>query len=66
MESEFMAAYKVGKMLLYVRNILWDLNVPQEAASWLYKDNDACTAMANTKKPTSCTQHMDIRYHVLC
>jgi hypothetical protein len=65
-ESEFMAAYELGKMLLYVCSILWDLNVPQEAASWLYEDNDACTAMANVQKPTSCTRHMDIRYHVLC
>jgi hypothetical protein len=65
-KSEFMAAYKLGKMVLYVRSILWDLNVPQEAASQLYKDNDVCTAMANVQKPTSCTRHMDIRYHVLC
>ncbi len=65
-ESEFMAAYKLGKMLLYVCSILWDLKVPQEAASWLYENNNACTAMANAQKPTSCTRHMDIRYHVLC
>ncbi len=65
-KSEFMAAYKLGKMLLYVRSILWDLNVPQEAASLLYKDIDACTAMANAQKPTSRTRHMDIRYHVPC
>jgi hypothetical protein len=65
-ESEFMAAYEVGKMLLYMRSILWDLDVPQEASSWLYEDNDACTAMANAQKPTSRTRHMDIRYHVLC
>ncbi len=61
-----MAAYELGKMLLYVRSILWDLNVPQEAASRLYEDNDACTAMANAQKPTSCTRHMDSHYHVLC
>ena len=65
-ESEFMAAFDLGKMLLYVRSVLWDLNVPQEAASTLYEDNDACTAMANAQKPTSRTRHMDIRYHVLC
>jgi hypothetical protein len=65
-ESEFMAAYKLGKMLLYICSILWDLNVPQEAASRLYEDNNACTAMANAQKPTSRTQHMDIWYHVLC
>jgi hypothetical protein len=65
-ESEFIAAYELGKMLLYVRSILWDLNVLQEAASQLYEDNDACTAMANAQKPTSCTRHIDIWYRVLC
>ena len=54
-----MAAYEVGKMLLYMRSILWDLDVPQEASSWLYEDNDACTAMANAQKPTSRTHHID-------
>jgi hypothetical protein len=65
-ELEFMAAYRLGKMLLYMRSILWDLNIPQEAASRLYKDNDACTAMANAQKLTSRTRHMDIQYHILC
>jgi hypothetical protein len=59
-QSEFMAAYELGKMLLYVHSILWDLNVPQEAASWLYKDHDACTARANGQKLTSRTRNMDI------
>ncbi len=61
-----MVAYKLGKILFYIRSTLWDLNISQEAASWLYEDNDACTAMANVQKPTSRTQHMDIWYHILC
>jgi len=65
-ESEFMSAYELGKALLYLRSILWDLGVPQEAASRLYEANNACTAMANAQKPISRTRHMDIRYHVLC
>ncbi len=45
-EAEFMAAYDHGKMILFVRSILWDLGIPQEAAATiLYQDNDACTAM---------------------
>ena len=44
-EAEFMAAYDTGKMILFVRSILWDLGIPQEAATVLYEDNDACTAM---------------------
>ncbi len=61
-----MAAYELGKMLQYVRSILWDLNIPQEAASRLYDDSNVCKAMANAQKPTSRTHHMDIRYHILC
>ncbi len=51
-EAEFMAAYETGKMILFVRSILWDLGIPQEAATVLYDDNDACTAMGNAQKPT--------------
>jgi cytochrome c oxidase assembly factor CtaG len=29
-ESEFMASYELGKALLYVRSILWDLDVPRK------------------------------------
>jgi len=51
-EAEFMAAYDTGKMILFVRSVLWDLNIPQEAATVLYEDNDVCTAMGNAQKPT--------------
>ena len=53
-------------MLIYILSIMWDLSVPQEAASRLYKDNNACTAMANTQKPTTQSQPMVIHYNVLC
>jgi hypothetical protein len=48
-EAEFMAAYDTGKMILFVWSVLWNLGIPQEAASILYKDNDACTAMGNAQ-----------------
>jgi hypothetical protein len=55
MEAEFMAAYDTGKMILFVPSILWDLDIPQEAETVLYEDNDACTMMVNAQKPTPCT-----------
>ena len=64
-EAEFMGANLAGKMILFVRSILWDLGIPQQAATLLYEDNDACTAMANAKKPTPRTRHMDIKWHTL-
>jgi hypothetical protein len=57
-EAEFMAAYDTGKMILFVRSVRWDLGIPQEAASILYEDNKACTAMGNAQK----THHANQAY----
>ena len=65
-ESEFMAASDAAKMLLYTRSILYDLHIPQEAASPVYEDNNAATAMANAGKPTTRTRHIDVRYFAIC
>jgi hypothetical protein len=61
-----MAAYDTGKMILFIRSVIWDLNIPQEAATVLFEANDGCTAMGNAQKPTSRTRHMDIKYFSLC
>ena len=61
-----MAACDAGRMCLFIRSILWDLNIPQEAATIAYEDNDGCTAMGNAQKPTSRTRHIDIKYFALC
>ncbi len=60
-EAEFMAACDVGLMALFVRIILWDLDIPQEAATIAYKDNGRCTAMGNAQKSTPRTRHIDIK-----
>ena len=53
-------------MCLFVRSILWDLDIPQEAATVAYEDNDGCTSMGNAQKPTPRTRHIDIKYFALC
>jgi KUP system potassium uptake protein len=65
-EAEFMAACDVGRMCLFIRSILWDLDIPQEAATVAYEDNDGCTSMGNAQKPTPRTRHIDIKYFALC
>ena len=65
-EAEFMAACDTGRTILYIRSILWDLDIPQEAATLLYEDNDGCTAMGNAQKPTTRTRHIDIKFFTLC
>jgi hypothetical protein len=32
-EAEYIAAYNTGKMILFVCSVLWDLGIPQEAAT---------------------------------
>ncbi len=61
-----MAACNVGHMSLFARSILWDLDIPQEATSVAYEDNEGCTAMGNAQKPTARTQHIDLKYFALC
>ena len=65
MEAEFMTACDAAKMMLFIRTILWELGIPQHAATVIYEDNDGATAMANAQKPTSRTRHMDILFFAL-
>jgi hypothetical protein len=60
-----MAACDAGKICLFVRSVLHDLGVPQEAASVLYEDNEGAIGMENAQKPTQRTRHMDIRYFAI-
>ena len=62
-----MEAKVAGRMSLYIRNIMWDLQIPQpqEAATILYEDNDSATAMANAGKPTSRSRPIDIKYRAI-
>jgi hypothetical protein len=65
-EAEFMEAAIIGRMMLFCRSIMWDLGIPQCAATVGYEDNDACTSMAMAEKPTPRTRHIDVKYHVIC
>ena len=65
-EAEFMGASDYAKLLLFVCSVMWDIGVHQAAATILYEDNAACTAMVMAQKPTPRTQHMDVKYFSLC
>ena len=64
-EAEYMEATTLGKIILHTRSIMWDLGIPQLAATTAYKDNDAATSMANARRPSCQTRHVDIKWHVL-
>eukprot|EP00804_Cyclotella_cryptica_P007473 CCRYP_020680-RA/>CCRYP_020680-RA protein AED:0.55 eAED:0.39 QI:0/-1/0/1/-1/0/1/0/107 len=52
-------------MILFIGSLMWDLGIPQQAATVLYKDNDVCIAMANAQNLTTRKSHMDIRFFAL-
>ena len=58
-------AYDGGRMSPYLCSILWDLGVPQDAATILYEDNDDATAMANAGKPTPRSRYIDIKFYAI-
>ena len=64
-ESEFIAASEAGKLGLYLRHILGELSLPPNHATPLYEDNEAAIALANSKRPTRRTQHMEILHFAL-
>ncbi len=64
-EAELVAANDVGKMILYIRSIMWDLGIPQMAATVIGEDNDACTAIGNAQKTTARTRHVDIKQRAI-
>ncbi|KAL7524358.1 hypothetical protein ACHAWF_000918 [Thalassiosira exigua] len=53
-------------MLLYTRSVMYDLGIPQGAASLLYEDNNATIAISNVRIPASQTRHIDICHFTIC
>ena len=64
-EAEFVAASDAGKMALYLRTPLKDLDVVQTEAVLLYKDNAGAFLMADAGKPTPRTRHIKIHHFAL-
>ena len=64
-EAEFAAACEAGKLILNIRTILDEINVPQENATILYEDNQGALNMANAGQPTRRTRHICIKQFAL-
>ena len=61
-EAEFYALSEAGKLALYVRSILNELNMSQHVATSVYEDNKGCLHMSQNQKPTKNTRHVDLRH----
>ena len=60
-EAEFYALTEAGKMILYIRFVLEDLDIPQQYPTIVYEDNKGCLEMTKALKPTKRTLHVETR-----
>ena len=64
-EAEFTAVCDAAKVVLYIRSILDEINIPQDEATTLFIDNNGVLLMVNAQKPTHRICHMDIEHFAL-
>ena len=64
-EAEFLAASDAGKMALYLRSILDELDIPQRFATVRYEDTRGALLMASAAQPTIQSRHIEIRTYAL-
>ena len=64
-EAEFVAAAEAGKLALYLRSMLNDLNISQDSITPIYEDNAVAIAMTNASRPTRRPRHLDIKHFSL-
>lgn len=64
-EAEFYALAEAGKIALYIRSILNELGINQHHATPIFEDNQGCLFMAEARKPTKKTRHIEIRHYAI-
>jgi hypothetical protein len=64
-EAEYLAASDAGKMALYLRSVMDELNIPQDLATIIYEDNRSALLMSPAAQPTKQTRHIDIHHYAL-
>ena len=64
-EAEFYALSEAGKLVLYIRFVLEDLDMTQKGPTTIYEDNRGCLQMTQALKPTKRTRHVETRYFAI-
>ncbi|KFD60147.1 LOW QUALITY PROTEIN: hypothetical protein M514_27675 [Trichuris suis] len=64
-EAEYVAASHACKELLWLRQLLDDMGLPQTAPTMVYEDNQGCIRLLESDRCGSRTKHIDVRHHQL-
>lgn len=62
-EAELMASTEAAKEAIYLRLLLSDLGFPQEEATVIYEDNQACIKMSENPVHHKKSKHINMRYY---
>lgn len=62
-EAEYMAVCSASQEALFQRQLLSDLDFPQQGPTTIYEDNTGAIALAENPVLHQRTKHIDIRYH---
>jgi hypothetical protein len=62
-ESEYVAATEACKTVVWLRNTMHELRMPQHAPTAVYEDNQACIHMAANRMITGRNKHMELKQH---
>ena len=63
--AEFVAAYHTSLHINCLRNLLSDLQHPEQSPTLLYMDNAGAIITAKTDHPTPKSKHIDVKYYYL-
>ncbi|OWZ33152.1 hypothetical protein C356_05475 [Cryptococcus neoformans c45] len=65
MEAEYIAASEATREVIWLRNLLQELYLPQVGPSTLLVDNEAAINLSKNPLLHGKSKHIDIRYHVI-
>uniref|UniRef100_A0A5S6QQU2 Integrase catalytic domain-containing protein n=1 Tax=Trichuris muris TaxID=70415 RepID=A0A5S6QQU2_TRIMR len=64
-EAEYIAASHACKELLWLRQLLTDMCIPQVTPTTVYEDNQGCIRLLDSNHCGARTKHIDVRHHQL-
>ncbi|KFD51284.1 hypothetical protein M513_07884 [Trichuris suis] len=64
-EAEYAAASEACRELQWLRQLLADMEVPQDGPTRTYEDNQGCIKVAQSDRCSQRTKHIDVSHHQL-
>ena len=64
-EAEYIALSHAGRELLWLRQLLRDLDIPVDEPTTVYEDNQSSIKLVESERSTRRTKHIDVFHHFM-